>query len=395
MRRRYRRRVRIPESLSVTGNLAVVDFSLLRRDPDVGGADLAASDAADRLILDEAAGLLVDTVPGTVAVIDDAYGALAIGAVDAGAVGVRSHQDVITGQRALQQNAARFDARIESHPFDATAVTGARVVLLRLPRSLDRLAEVAALIAAHADPEVVVVAGGRIKHMSVAMNDVLGEVFDRVDVSHARQKSRVLFARGPRADVAASELAAWPQSQRHDDLDVTVTAHGGVFAGTRIDVGTRFLLGVVSDAVPHATTAVDLACGSGLVAARLALSRPTLSVLATDRSAAATASARATAEANGVADRVEVVQADGLESVDDASQELVVLNPPFHSDAALSTGIAHHLFVDAARALAPGGELWCVWNSHLRYRPTLEKTVGPTRQIARNSKFTVTASVRR
>ena len=44
------------------------------------------------------------------------------------------------------------------------------------------------------------------------------------------------------------------------------------------------------------------------------------------------------------------------------------------------------------RVLAPGGELWTVWNSHLRYRPDLERLVGPTRQIARDRTFTVTAS---
>lgn len=382
----------ILESPPPTGNLAVVDFSLLARDPDVGGADLSASDAADRLILDEAGELITATAPGTVAVIDDSYGALAIGAATAGAVGVRSHQDVVTGERALIRNAARFDVAVSPHPFDASAVAGATVVLLRLPRGLDRLAEVAALIAAHADPDVVVVAGGRIKHMSVAMNEVLGEYFERVDVSHARQKSRVLFARGPRSAVGAAGLATWPRSQRHDDLGLTVAAHGGVFAGTRIDVGTRLLLTSLDAALPAAATAVDLACGSGVVAARLALARPEFSVLATDRSAAAVVSARATADANGVADRITAVQADGMETVDAASQELVVLNPPFHSDAAVSTGIAHHLFAEAGRALAPGGELWCVWNSHLRYRPALEKVVGPTCQVARNSKFTVTAS---
>jgi 16S rRNA (guanine1207-N2)-methyltransferase len=52
------------------------------------------------------------------------------------------------------------------------------------------------------------------------------------------------------------------------------------------------------------------------------------------------------------------------------------------------------MFADAARVLAPGGELWTVWNSHLGYRPALERVVGPTRQIARNTKFTVTASRR-
>ncbi|WP_040518487.1 class I SAM-dependent methyltransferase [Gordonia neofelifaecis] len=372
-----------------------MDFSLLRRDPDIEGDGLLASDAADRLILDEAATLIDDGASGALAVVDDAYGALSLGATAAGARGVRSHQDGITGERALSLNAECLGLVLPTSTGLDDALDGATVVLMRLPRSLDRLAEVAAHIAARADQDVVVVAGGRIKHMSVAMNAVFGEFFGRVDVSHARQKSRVLFARGPRRAAATAALAEWPRTRRHDDLGLTVAAHGGVFAGDRIDIGTRFLLSVLDDAVPVAATAVDLACGTGAVAARLALARPDLQVLATDRSAAAAASARATAAANGVEDRVRAEQADGLESVDDGTQELVVLNPPFHSDAALSTGVARHLFADAARALAPGGELWCVWNSHLRYRAALERIVGPTRQVARNSKFTVTASQKR
>ena len=61
----------------------------------------------------------------------------------------------------------------------------------------------------------------------------------------------------------------------------------------------------------------------------------------------------------------------------------------------MHAGAALRLFDDAARVLAPGGELWAVWNSHLGYRAALERIVGPTRQVARNPKFTVTASVRR
>ncbi len=364
----------------------------MRRFPDVDGPGLSASDAADRLILDEAAQLLAAAPAGSVAVIDDAYGALTLGSR---ADGVRVHQDLVTGERALAANAATFGVTdIRALPFGPDVVDGARIVLVRLPRSLDRLAEVAALIAANADDDVVVVAGGRIKHMSVAMNDVLREYFDRVDVSRARQKSRVLFARGPRRDHAVERLAAWPQTQTHTDPAVTVAAHGGVFAGTRVDIGTRLLLGVLDAARPDADSIVDLACGTGVIAASLAGARPSASVDATDRSAAAVRSARATAELNSVGDRVRVEQADGLENVADSSQHLIVLNPPFHSDAALSTGIAHHLFADASRALAPGGELWCVWNSHLAYRGSLGRIVGPTRQIVRNPKFTVTASTK-
>jgi 16S rRNA (guanine1207-N2)-methyltransferase len=370
-----------------------LDFGALRRHPDVEGRGLEASDAADRLILDEATELITGVGPGELAVIDDAYGALALGAATAGARGIRVHQDLVTGERALASNAERagLSGEIRSMHFGADLVAGARLVLLRLPRSLDRLDEVAGLIAGHAASDVVVVAGGRLKHMSPTMNEVLAAWFDRVDVSHARQKSRVLTAREPRSR-RQPPASGWPRGERHDDLGLTLVAHGGVFAGTSVDIGTRFLLEQLGGAVPDAASAVDLACGSGVVAAWLARERPALQVTATDRSAAAAASARQTAEVNGLADRITVTQADGLELLADASERLVVLNPPFHSDAALHTGIAAHLFADAARVLAPGGELWCVWNSHLRYRPLLERFVGPTRQIARNPKFTVTAS---
>ena len=372
-----------------------LDFGALRRHPDVEGRGLEASDAADRLILDEATELITGVGPGELAVIDDAYGALALGAAAAGARGIRMHQDLVTGERALASNAQRagLSGEIRSMHLGADLVAGARLVLLRLPRSLERLDEVAGLIAGHAASDVVVVAGGRLKHMSPTMNEVLGAWFDRVDVSHARQKARVLTVREPRTR-RQPPAPGWPRGERHDDLGLTLVAHGGVFAGTGVDIGTRFLLGQLGGAVPDAASAIDLACGSGVVAAWLARERPALRVTATDRSAAAVASARQTAEVNGLADRITVTQADGLELLADESERLVVLNPPFHSDAALHTGIAAHLFADAARVLAPGGELWCVWNSHLRYRPLLDRVVGPTRQIARNPKFTVTASRR-
>ena len=45
--------------------------------------------------------------------------------------------------------------------------------------------------------------------------------------------------------------------------------------------------------------------------------------------------------------------------------------------------------------LRPGGELWTVYNSALRYRPTLTAAVGPTRLAGQDPKFTLTVSTRR
>lgn len=163
-------------------------FESLRRAPDIEGEGLVAADAADRLILDTSASARADLRDGDLVVIGDAYGALALGAAWDGCHGIRVHQDALTGERALARNADAFslaDRVVSSATLDADLVRGARVVLLRLPRSLDALRDIAGLIAAHAAPDVVVFAGGRLKHMSVAMNAVLGAVFARVDVTHA------------------------------------------------------------------------------------------------------------------------------------------------------------------------------------------------------------------
>lgn len=371
-------------------------FERLRRAPDIEGEGLVAADAADRLILDESAALRTAAGPGEIVVIGDGYGALALGAASAGARDVRVHQDALSGERALAANAQALglDDRVSSGALDAALVSGARVVLLRLPRALDALRDIAGLIAAHAASDVVVVAGGRLKHMTVAMNDVLRSAFDTLDVTHARQKSRVLIARDPRGGGDPVPAAA-----RIDGLEVR--AFGGAFAGARLDIGTRALLAAL-DAAPAAPAGgtpddpwIDLACGTGIIGAWLARRHPAAHVYASDPSAVAVASARATAAANGLADRVMVARADGLEQRADASASFIALNPPFHSGAALTAGIAERLFADAGRVLRPGGELWCVWNSPLRYRPALDRLVGPTRQVARDAKFTVTVSTRR
>ena len=368
-------------------------YERLRRRPDVEAANLFASDAADRLIADTAGEAVVGD--GLV-VIGDAYGALTLAAAARGARGIRVHQDPLTGERALDANAATLGlaGTFEHHALDESLVRGARIVLLRLPRSLDALAEIATLVAEHAHPDAVVYAGGMLKHLTRGMNDVLGEVFGEVRASLARQKARVLTVTEPHP-AAALALDRWPERAFDEPLGLWVCAHGAAFAGTSVDIGTRFLLDVVDDAVPDARTAVDLGCGTGVLATALAVRRPQLRVTATDQSAAAVASARATAAANGVGARVQVVRDDGLAAQADASADLIVLNPPFHIGGAVHTGIAHRMFADAARVLAPGGELWTVWNSHLGYRAALERTVGPTRQIARNAKFTVTASTPR
>ncbi|MGV8876310.1 MAG: class I SAM-dependent methyltransferase [Rhodoglobus sp.] len=372
-------------------------FASLRRWPDLEAPNLVAVDASDRLILDEAQAQLKTLHTGELVVMGDNFGALTLGAATmAGCRGIRVFQDSLVGELALAANAGERCDSFRSHTLDASLLSGARVVLMQLPRSLAELDEWAQAIARHADPGVTVIAGGRIKHMTLAMNAVLARSFMQVTAGRARQKSRTLTAVG----VAPGEaVGRYPVSSvlREPELPVDelqVSAHGGAFAGAHLDLGTRFLLTFLAEMKSDAAAAIDLGSGTGVLAASLALARPDLQVIAIDQSIAAVASTNETAHANGVGARIVAVREDALAARPTASADLIVCNPPFHSGAIVHAGVALRMLADARRVLKPGGELWVVFNTPLGYRDYLSRTVGPTRQAGRNSKFTVTVSVR-
>jgi 16S rRNA (guanine1207-N2)-methyltransferase len=374
-------------------------FESLRRFPDLEADNLVAVDATDRLVLAEAAAAIGAADAGEVVVVGDRYGAMTLGAIALhGARDVRVHQDPITGEQALAHNAGaqgQTDA-FRQLPLTPELFAGARVVLGQLPKSLEALREITQLADAHTRPGATMFLGGRVKHMTRTMNEVLGESFPDVRASLAQQKSRVLVASGSRhpGTTRQADAVAYPLRHHHLDLGLWVCAHGAAFAGTKVDIGTRFLLEFLDRMHPDARTAVDLGCGTGVLAASLARDRPELAVLATDESAAAVSSALATMAANGLAGRVQVLRDDAMSTLPDASQDLVVCNPPFHLGTSVHSGVSLKLFQAAGRVLGPDGQLWTVFNSHLPYLGQLSAAVGPTQVIGRNRKFTVTRSTR-
>lgn len=380
-------------------------FVQLSREPDLDAPELLAHDATDRLLIETAQALVQHSGTerdahlraGEVVTIGDRHGALTLGAIAAlGADQVRAYQDPLLGERALAGNATRLglaDA-YGHHPLSAALLTGARLVLLQLPRGLAELDEIAQAIARWADPAVIVLAGGRVKHMTRAMNDVLARSFGEVSAGLADRKSRVLTAHSPRA---ATELGEprFPVWGRDPDVPFRIAAFGATFGGAALDHGSRLLLhGLDTGGWPAAGRVVDLGCGNGVLAVAAALALPEASILATDQSIAAVAATRLTAEAAGVATRVDVQRADATEAVPDGWADLIMLNPPFHTGATVHAGIAHRLIRSCRRALRPGGELRIVFNSHLGYRPLVEREIGPTRQVSRDRTFTAISAIK-
>lgn len=325
----------------------------------------------DRLLLDE-----VGEVPlGRIAVLEDERGDLAATLAQPAGSSVVAHSDSLISERRLGHPGVEITLDL------ASALDGAQLVVLRLPKSLNALDEIARTAALVGAPNLRLVAGGRIKHMTPSMNTVLATSFTEVRASLGRQKSRVLHAGGPKV-----VEQPWPRRRHHDDLDLTVFAHGAAFAGTRVDAGTRLLIGQLHRLGDTDGTVVDLGCGTGIIAALLA--RRFGQVTAIDVSAAAVDSARLTTNAT-----VDVRRSDGLTDFADSSVAAVVTNPPFHVGTTKDSTPTLAMINDAGRVLVPGGELIMVFNSHLPYLPHLTR-LGRTDILVRDRHYLVTRTVR-
>ena len=265
------------------------------------------------------------------------------------------------------------------HPSD---LAGVDLALARLPKSLAALDEMA--VSVQGAQDVTFIGGARIKHMNLSMNEVLGRHFTAVNASLGRQKSRVLRAWGPEG-----RETEWPKVRHHDDLNITVAAHGATFNGARIDAGTKLLLGQLKKL--EGADVLDFGCGNGALSMWLA--RRQKKVSAVDVSWSAVTGTMIAAVENRV--KVEASWADGTSGYPEASFDAIVTNPPFHDGVAKDSGATLAMFDDAARLLRPGGQLWVVYNSHLPYRKHLNQVLGRTQVVTQDRTYTVAMSTRR
>lgn len=278
--------------------------------------------------------------------------------------------------------------------------------IVNAPKATQALAETIAAVQAHVSTVIVV---GRSDSMSRAVNKELARGFARVDVSPGVGKHRMIIGSRP---LSSPTLPSFP---KHGTINhaatgpMPVRAHGACFSGVKSDEGSAALLEAVAAEVQSAeagsgspTSVLDLGCGNGWLLAAVMQVTAAVKGTGVDVSKAAVASAKSTAEANGL--EIGTILADAADAADaravtatgcgliDGGYDLILLNPPFHQGTTIETDTAAGLMRTAAKLLTPGGQIVTVFNTHLRYRESLERFIGPSQQVARTPKFTVVRS---
>jgi 16S rRNA (guanine1207-N2)-methyltransferase len=159
----------------------------------------------------------------------------------------------------------------------------------------------------------------------------------------------------------------------------------GIFAGARLDEGTRLLLEALD--IPAGAHVLDIGCGYGIIgllAARLGA----VGVDMVDVNLLAVAAAAENIALND-APGARAFPSDGIPPDAQARYDVVATNPPFHIGKAIDYDIGRAFVDGARRALRPGGRIVLVGNRFLPYDRLLRARFEQVVCVAENKGFRV------
>ncbi|WP_367680169.1 16S rRNA (guanine(1207)-N(2))-methyltransferase RsmC [Candidatus Fukatsuia anoeciicola] len=166
--------------------------------------------------------------------------------------------------------------------------------------------------------------------------------------------------------------------------DTIIKTLPGVFSRNHLDAGSQLLLSTFKPNLEGSV--LDIASGSGVLAAVLAKNSPKIKLILSDVSAAAIEASRVTLSINNINAKV---IASNLYSDIDGYFDLIISNPPFHERSQTCLRITDRLIRDAKEHLNTSGKLRIVANAFLPYSSMLDAVFGSHEILAQNSRFKV------
>ncbi len=181
----------------------------------------------------------------------------------------------------------------------------------------------------------------------------------------------------------ASKPGVEPGTWEQFTLEVTgnsipIVTQAGVFAGGRVDAGTRLLLEALPDRL--AGSVLDAGCGAGAIGIVASLLGADV-VDMTDVNLLAVQAAQENIRRLGLFG-CRACAGDVYSAVEDERYGLIVSNPPFHRGKAIDLSIADRLIDEAPDHLEPGGSLLVVANAFLAYGKRMERVFSRVETVA-------------
>ncbi|MDC7219811.1 MAG: methyltransferase [Spirochaetales bacterium] len=337
-------------------------------------------DGADEYLLETVFQEYGDRLPLNAALVNDNHGALTVPLAPSASVCLN---DSFSARKSIEQNLQ--DNGIEEIPsfssFTDDFEAEVDLIIMKIPKALALFRYQLSRIAERINKPVTILAAGPAKLMPPSFYETFETYTERPSYSLIKKRAR--FYRGTL--LPAQKEKSLLQQFTWDQKDFTTFP--GVFSYGKADKGSLFLLDRFPRVSEPPVTIVDPGCGCGILGIQAALTWPDAQIIATDDSALALESTRLSAAQNGVIDRFDIRHTNILDGVESDSADLVICNPPFHSQhrVQLERGFA---FIDeSARVLKTGGQLFLVANRYLGYEKRLKESFNKMTILGQDRKF--------
>lgn len=244
--------------------------------------------------------------------------------------------------------------------------------------------------------EVLVLAGANAEGAKSVIADA-ARVFGAPIAEHYRQKHRI--ARFRMSD-EQRDLPSWASTdgivpgtwQRFDvnlgEEIISLETQPGVFAGDRLDAGTRLLLDHLE--IKRDARVLDVGSGAGVIGIA-ASRRGAAHVDLLDANLLAVEASARNLERLGVPGRA--LASDVFSAVAGERYDLIVSNPPFHKGKQVDYSVADRLISGAPAHLTGDGRLLIVANAFLAYGKQMERVFRQVETIAATRQYHVLAGI--
>lgn len=370
-------------------------YELIRYPAQLQHQSWQAWDSADEFLIEHVESEVADYKSKNLAIFNDDFGALGVWFAEQKPMWI---SDSYVARRSCQINLENNRLDTESLAYcDSLSLPAAKLdlVLLKIPKTTALLEHQLIQLQQLVTPETVVIAAGKAKSIQKSTLGLFEKYLGETRTSLAKKKSRLIFCT-PNGD--KKHASPYPTVWKTDDKSLTLSNHANVFARQQLDIGARLLLEHLPDC--SNITVLDLGCGNGVLGLTVLARHPQAQVVFVDESHMAVESARINVQNNcpQQLDNCHFLQSNCLDefpSLDLEGIDLVLCNPPFHQQNAITDHIAFQMFKDAKKYLRRGGELRIIGNRHLDYPQKLKRLFGGYRVVASDRKFSILSTIKR
>ncbi len=368
-------------------------LTLDRYPPEQKNRSLQAWDAADELLV-EAALPLLQQQRCDLLLLNDSFGALACA--------LATYQPVQVTDSYLSQQATKHNFSLNQLNLSQLQqinslepLPQAQLVLIKLPHNHSFLRFQLRQLKRQLPINCHIFAAAKAKDITQNLLNIFREELGPTEASLTMRKCRIIRCQIDPLQAPGS-TPQFPLQWQDKEQQLRMINHANVFSRDGLDIGARFLLQHLPKCAPG-QTAIDLGCGNGVLGIQMLHQQPELRVVFTDESYMAVESARLTLQENFPESlpQATFIIDDCLTSQADASADVVICNPPFHQQHAITDHIAWQMFADARRVLKKHGRLRIVANRHLGYSEKLARLFGGCIHVASSAKFTILEAIKR